>query len=444
MMGSPNKKKEKGKRNLDEKELKELLGAAIYGKFTGLQKDEKITYLQKLCDGDIFGASTEQVREYIENMNKEETIAKHPYAISQWQDGKWRTYLPDENAPNGRRLVKRTTEKAIKQVVYDFWKEEEENPTLEEVFNEWNDRRLQLKQIAPGSYDRNKQVYNRHYKKFGKRRIRSISPEDVEDFLEEQIPKYNLTAKAFSGLKTITKGMLKRAKKRKLIDFSVEELFYDLDTSEASFKKSKKKDEEEVFTEEETDIMLRYLIQNPDARNLGILIMFLTGLRVGELVALKFSDIEGNAIRVQRTESRFKRDGKDVYEIKESPKTDAGDRVAVIPEDYMWVMKKLKMQNPFAEYIFFDKGKRMTTNVMRRRLEKNCKRLGLPVRSPHKIRKTYASIMFENHIDTKMIIKMMGHTDISCTENHYHRNRKNTDQMTAVVNQIADFKVKAL
>ena len=44
-------------------------------------------------------------------------------------------------------------------------------------------------------------------------------------------------------------------------------------------------------------------------------------------------------------------------------------------------------------------------------------------KSPHKIRKTYGSILLDNHIDNKLIIEQMGRTDIRCTEEHYHRNR---------------------
>ncbi len=72
-------------------------------------------------------------------------------------------------------------------------------------------------------------------------------------FPERQLPEHELTAKAFSNLKTATRGFLKRAKKKKLILFNVEELFQELDTSEVDFKKVIKEDYEEVFNEEETE-----------------------------------------------------------------------------------------------------------------------------------------------------------------------------------------------
>ena len=52
-----------------------------------------------------------------------------------------RTYLPDDTKDSGRRMVKKKTETEVKKAVIVFWKVKAENPTLQEVFEEWNDRR---------------------------------------------------------------------------------------------------------------------------------------------------------------------------------------------------------------------------------------------------------------------------------------------------------------
>ncbi len=181
-----------------------------------------------------------------------------------------------------------------------------------------------------------------------------------------------------------------------MICFNVEELFQDLDTSDADFRKVIKEDYQEVFSEEEMPVMIDYLKENLDAKNIGILLMFATGIRVGELVALKHEVFEGNTFKIRRTETRYMgEDGKYVYDVKEFPKSSAGVRTVVIPEDYAWLCSKIKMLNPFGEYVFMDdKGKRMTTAHIRRRQEKNCRKLGMYQKSPYKIRKTYGTIMW--------------------------------------------------
>lgn len=378
------------------------------------------------------------VQEQIEMKKREEILKKHPYKIWKGKDGNWYTYLP--NKEKGRVLKKKTIKKDLEDDIIEYWEYELEDPTITDVFEEWNNRRLELKKISEATHLRNCQVFNRHYEEFGKYRIKSIDENQIVEFLEEQIAYHNLTAKAFSNLKTITRGFLKRAKKRKLVMFNVEEIFNDIDISEIKFKKVIKEDYEEVFNEEEMPIIIDYLKNNPDLTNLGIMLMFVTGIRVGEVVGLKHDDFEGNTFKIRRTETRFKNEnGEYVRLIKEFPKSQAGVRTAIIPKDYEWLTKSLRLQNPFDEYIFVKDGSRISTQAVRARLWRICKKLGIYNKSPHKIRKTYGSILLDNHIDNRLIIEQMGHTDILCTEEHYHRNRKSIDVKAQLISSIPEF-----
>jgi len=82
----------------------------------------------------------------------------------------------------------------------------------------------------------------------------------------------------------------------------------------------------------------------------------------------------------------------------------------------------------------------MHTNQIRKRLYQICKKLDIPLRSPHKLRKTYGTILLDNHVDSKVIEKQMGHTDISTTELHYHRDRKRAQQKREIINSITELK----
>lgn len=382
------------------------------------------------------------VQEQIEMNKRKELLAKHPYRIWEGKDGKWRTYLPDKE--KNRKLVKRNTEQSIEDAVAEYWKEQLENPTIREVFTEWNDRRLELKKISDPTHLRNEQIFNRHFSEFGKRKIKSVDQEDIEEFLEEQIPEYNLTSKAFSNLKTITRGFLKRARKRKLIDFNVEELFQEMDVSDSDFHKVIHEDYEEVFDEDEMPKIMEYLIDHPDMSNIAILLMFVTGARIGEVVALKHSDFDGCTFKIRRTETRYKKDGKYICEVKNFPKSHAGVRTAIIPYEYAWIAEKIRHINPFEEYIFVKDGKRVSTHSVRMRLRRVCDKLKIYRKSPHKIRKTYGTILLDNHIDQQLIIGQMGHTNILCTENHYHRNRKGIKKKSIIISSIPEFQNKMI
>ena len=379
------------------------------------------------------------VQEQIEMNKRKELLDKHPYKIWHGTDGNWHTYLPDEE--KGRVPRKRSTEAEIQKVVIDYWRNKVENPTIREVFGEWNKRRLTLGKISPASYSRHQRTFKQFYSEFGKRRIKSVIPLEIEEFLESQISQYNLTAKAFSGLKSITKGFIKRAKKRGLIKWDVETLFLEMDVSDREFKKVIKEDFEQVFSEEEMPIVLDYLQNNQDMHNLCILLMFVTGIRIGEAVALRPDCIGGTCIKIRRTETKYEDDsGNTICEIKDYPKTDAGVREVVIPSYYSWIPGVVLSRAGNCEYIFNKKGKRLTAQAVRRRLERICKNLGIYPKSPHDIRRTYGSILLDNHIDNRLIIQQMGHTGIDCTETYYHRNRRTIEKKKEILSNIPDFK----
>lgn len=380
------------------------------------------------------------LQEKIELKKKEEILANHKYKIWQGENGYWNTYIPDE--VKGRVKKTKKTKKEIEDIVIDYLKKEADNPTVREVFEEWVERRLMLKKISAATHDRYKRLFEYHYREFGKKKIKSLGPEDFSDFLEREIPEKELTAKDFSNLKSVTKNFLIRAKKRKLIEWNVTEMLEELDVSDNDFKKVIKEDYQEVFDEEELKLIIEYLLNNLDAHNVGILLIFITGIRCGELVCLKHTDFMDFAFKIRRTETRYSgKDGKDVYEVKEYPKTAAGVRTCIIPRDYWWLLERIRSLNEAGEYIFCSRNKRMTTNCIRDRLWTICDKLGIFKKSPHKARKTYISILLDNKVDNNLIMSLVGHADISCTENYYHRNRKKLSKKADIISIIPEFKL---
>ena len=393
--------------------------------------------LNYLIDNEIIDLPN--IQSIIEMKKKQELLNNHPYKIWEGSNGKWYTYLPDET--KGRVLKKKSTKEDIEDVVIAYWDEIINSPTIEEVFNEWNDYRLELKKISKSSHTRLKQVFKRHYSEFGKKRIKDITEDEFIEFLERQIPEHSLSAKAFASLKTITKGILKRAKRKKLISYSAEDVLSQLDVSNNEFNKTIKEDYEEVFNEQETQIAIKYLKDNLDIRNSAILLMFITGTRIGEIVALKPEDIniEKNTVKIKRTETRYKENGKTIYTVKMFPKTQSGNREIVIPFNYQWLLRNLKTYSANKEWVFMEKDKRLTTLLIRKRVYKMCKDTNIYKKSPHKIRATYDTILLDANLDKRFIKDQMGHSDITTSEKYYHRNRKSLDKKSKMINSISEF-----
>lgn len=89
----------------------------------------------------------------------------------------------------------------------------------------------------------------------------------------------------------------------------------------------------------------------------------------------------------------------------------------------------------------YEKGKRLTTVSFRNRQYRICKKIGCYPKSPHKLRKTYASLLSDYNVDPKMTIEQMGHTNISCTQGHYFRNRKSLSTKTAILSSIPELQI---
>ena len=380
------------------------------------------------------------IQSIIEMEKHKKLIENHPYKPWQGKNGNWYVYLPDEK--KGRILKKRATKEGIEDVICDYQLTLIENPTLEEIFNEWNDRRRDLKKITKSSHSRMRQTFKRHFQEFGKKRIRNVSELEIIEFLEEQIPKYHLTSRSFESLKTIMRGILKRAKRQGYIYWSPESMFADLDVSDKQFFKSYKEDDEQVFDEEEMNRAIEYLKTNCDIKNAGILLLFISGMRIGELVALKHEDLdpEENTVKIRRTEIRYCNDNDiTVYEVQNYPKTKSGLREIVIPSSYQWLIRNLYYSSNNNEYVFMENGERLMTYHLRRREYAICRKLRIRKKSPHKIRATYDSILLDSNVDNRTIKDQMGHAEIRTSEIHYHRNRKSINRKREIIDSIAEF-----
>ena len=396
--------------------------------------------LKYLVENGIIDVSS--IQSIYEMTKRKELLSRHPYECWQGKNGKWYVYLPDKE--KGRVLKKRNTQKDIEDVVVSYQEELVNNPTIEEVFNEWNDYRLELKKIEKSSHTRMKQVFARHYQSFGKRRIKDVSPEEFIEFLERQIPEHNLSSKAFASLKTITKGFLKRAKRKKYITFSPELMFADLDISENEFTKNHKEDYEQVFDEKETSAMVSYLTEHCDIINSAILLLFISGMRIGEVSALMHEDLDPfkNTVKIRRTETRYSEDGKTFYVVKDYPKTRSGLREIVIPSSFRWLIRDLYYHSENRDFVFEDdNGNRIQTYKIRKREYYVCRQVGAYKKSPHKIRATYDTILLDAKVDNRMIKDQMGHADIRTSEINYHRNRKSHERKTAIMDSIPEFNI---
>ena len=382
------------------------------------------------------------VQEQIEMNKRKELLEKHPYKTWQGQDGRWYTYLPDVSKKDERRLVKRNDRKKLEDVVASYWKQFGEVHTLKSTFYEWADEKLRYGEIEKNTYDRYETDFHRFFNNgFENTNIKNITEDALEDFIKTTINKKQLTSKAYSGMRTLIIGIFKYAKKHKYSDISIHTFFGDLNLSKKIFAKKVKCVEKEVFTEHEIKAIVKYINgKEMKIRELGILLAIYTGMRPGELSALKQSDIRKNerTIHVQRSEVKYKgSNGKTVISVRDFPKSDAGDRYLLLSDKAYDTVKKILRLNPFGEYLFQDEKthKRVTENGFNHKLNRICTAVNIPVRTMHKLRKTYGTTLIDHGVSDSIITEQMGHADIKTTRQYYYYSNQSNGEKLEQLNR---------
>lgn len=384
--------------------------------------------LKLICENGKIDIDIENVQERMKElrniMDAQTYLSKHNYKIWQGNNGFYYTYLPD--IVKERILLKRKSESDLMKAVIDFYKC---HNTVCMLFEEWLDYKKLYRLIKEPSVIRYENDYRRfiYGTDFGNTEVANVTEEMLEKFIISAIFDNNLTAKAFSGLRTILIGMFKYAKKRKYTTISVTNFFGDLELSPNMFRHVVKNDEDEVFTDFEVRQISNYVKEHPTIRNLGVLLAFHTGLRVGELTALTPDDIdwENHILLINKTEIKIKdrETGKYTYAVSDQGKTENSTRNVVFTASAEWVLHQILKINPHGTYLFENpEGKRIRGTTMNKRLHGICRALGIKERSIHKSRKSYATQLLDAGVGDALIISQLGHSDILTTRKHYYRN----------------------
>jgi len=380
-------------------------------------------YDNRISDADILRYAVESgiidtatISENIMRQKRKEILENHPCQIWQGKDGKWYTHI----RKNGqRRLIKRNTKEQVEDALCDFYQEQAE--TVQQMFNDWIAEKRNYGEVQKSTCDRYEADFKKYFSEFGKRKVKDVSELELEHFIKSSIKTYDLTNKAYSGLRLLLLGIFTHAKKHRLTDISIQTFFKELCLPKNIFRQNRQKPSDNVFTEREVGQIIKYLADHkPNVVSFGIMLALRTGLRVGELSSLTPKDIRPGVIEINKTEIRYRESkGHYVHEVRKNAKTDAGNRTVVIDKEAENIIERILSLNPNGEYLFEIDGKRVIGQSFTRKLERACTSLGIKPRSMHKCRKTYATSLINANIPESFIIAQMGHIDISTTKNYY-------------------------
>lgn len=191
----------------------------------------------------------------------------------------------------------------------------------------------------------------------------------------------------------------------------------------------------------EQQILQQYLVNNLDSLNLGILLCLLTGIRIGELCALKWDEISlsERSICIRRTMQRVQTrtpESKKTHIIVSSPKSNSANRT--IPISRM-LLEFLNMY-PLSKNGYFLNGsssKPIEPRCVQRRFHKVLGACGLKKRNFHVLRHTFATRCVEAKIDIKTLSAILGHSSVTITMDRYVHPSLELKRET--MEQLADF-----
>lgn len=179
-----------------------------------------------------------------------------------------------------------------------------------------------------------------------------------------------------------------------------------------------------VFTVDQQRRLMRHLTENFTFLNLGVLICLHTGLRIGEICALRWEDIDSDngMLQVQRTLERIYilSDGNKYTELQLStPKTRNSQREIPLTKDLLRLLKPFrKVVNP-QFYILTNSPKPTEPRTYRNYYRHLLNSLNIPFIKFHGLRHSFATRCIESGCDSKTVSILLGHANISTTLNLY-------------------------
>lgn len=301
-------------------------------------------------------------------------------------------------------------------------------------FSYYCDEWLQMNKIRvkESTYVKYNTIIQKHIKaKLGGCLIRSLSSLLVEQFTQELLYEEELAPKTVKDILIVLHAVLRYSARQYQGVFPHIEIYYPKDP----------KKEMRVLSKEEQMQFVQYLLKDMDACRFGTLLALLTGMRIGEICALRWENIslKDGTVSICSTMQRladFDLDRMSKTKIVISdPKSDTSARVIPLSDTALELCKKMRPAAPSAYVLTGDPDTFIEPRVLQYRMKKYTRDCGLEGVHFHTLRHTFATRCVEVGFEIKSLSEILGHSSTQITlERYVHSSMElKRDNMNKVV-----------
>lgn len=284
------------------------------------------------------------------------------------------------------------------------------NMTLPEVVELFFVEREQKRKLKESTVSRYRYVVRQYIQpQLGAAPLYTLTEQRVADFYRK-LQEQGLSAKSTRDVGVLLRAILRMAAKRGCFCTG-------LNAELPAYRKR----QVEIFTEPEIVQLAHHIMDEPDLTGLGVLLTLNSGLRLGELCALRWSDIDLHAgfLRVEREVQRIYEKGHTRL-VVQPPKSESSCRRIPLPADMLSLLAAYKPKRAGDTCLLLTgTAAPIEPRTMQNRYKSLLKRAGIPYRNFHALRHTYATRCIEQYVDVKSVSEMLGHSDVRITLQTY-------------------------
>lgn len=358
----------------------------------------------------------DDVRNSIADMENKKILEDHNYKIWQGKDGFWRTYLQKQG--EDRKLVKKKTQEKIELSIIDFYKQDNSKTTVtfKKAYDKWLSK-YSIRFTTNNTLNKYYTDYKRYFldTKLEAMDMSAINEEIITEFIISTTKEQKLCQKACKTLCGYMRNTFKSAKINKLID---DNPFDDIETKafyQYCTRRFKTTEERTISKDEFKLLYERFELDHKEQPNYiptyAVEFASLTGFRVSEIAALKWSDIQNGMIIVNKSE-KYVRDKKE-FSIGDTKNGKL--RYMPLTDEIVGLLRKLrKVQEEYGylnDFIFANEDGRIHAPTISDCARNKCKQVGIPNKSIHAYRRTFSSRLKCNGLSSTVVSALMGHTE---------------------------------